>query len=342
MFQKQRFGIDPGSDLIKIYNARKNTLLKEKNMVAVMDEDNYLAVGNDAYEMYEKNPKNVDVILPMTEGMIADISSLEVILYSLLRKSSPYLSKRAALYFAVPTDMTQIEKRAYYMLTRNVAFRNTTVYLVNRPIADALALGIPVRNTKGDMIVNIGAQSTEISVIADSRVILTRVCPLGGFTIDSTIVNSVRRYHQLFIGMRTAARLKLSMGNIETEKKEARKVMGISSVTGLPKEGAIASEVINKAALDVIDQICDAIRSVLERTPPQVRSVIRQNGFYLLGGTSALTGIDQYLAEQLEYPVLVSRFTDEGTIHGLQEIIASKELTRQWAYPADGKDKHKQ
>ena len=177
MFQKQRFGIDPGSDLIKIYNARKNTLLKEKNMVAVMDEDNYLAVGNDAYEMYEKNPKNVDIILPMTEGMIADISSLEVILYSLLRKSSPYLSKRAALYFAVPTDMTQIEKRAYYMLTRNVAFRNTTVYLVNRPIADALALGISVRNTKGDMIVNIGAQSTEFSIITGGKIIISKKIP---------------------------------------------------------------------------------------------------------------------------------------------------------------------
>ena len=339
MFRRQRFGIDPGSDLIKIYNAKKNTLLKEKNMIAVMDEDTYLSVGNEAYEMYEKSPKNVQVTIPMAEGMIADINSLEIILYTLLKKSSPHLSQSATLYFAVPTDMTQIEKRAYYMLTQHGAFRKAKVYLVNRPIADAIALGIAVRNTKGDMIVNIGAQSTEISVIADSRVILTRVCPIGGYTIDSEIVDCVRRYHQLFIGMRTAARLKLSMANIEEEKKEARKAMGISSVTGLPKEGAIASEVVNKAVMSGTGRIRDAIKSVLERTPPQVRSVIRQNGFYLLGGTSAIPGIDHYLAEELEYPVLLSSFTDEGTVHGLQEIISSKELTRQWAYPADGKKK---
>ena len=85
MFKKQQFGIDLGSDLIKIYNVRKNTLLKEKNMIAVMDKDTYLAIGNDAYEMYEKNPKNVRVMIPMSEGMIADTGSLEIILYSLLR-----------------------------------------------------------------------------------------------------------------------------------------------------------------------------------------------------------------------------------------------------------------
>lgn len=341
MFKKQQFGIDPGSDLIKIYNAKKNTLLKEKNMLAVMDEDTYLAVGNDAYEMYEKNPKNVRVIIPMSEGMIADINSLEIILYTLLRKSASRLSGSAELYFAVPTDMTQIEKRAYYMLTRNGAFQDSKVFLINRPIADAIALGISIKNTRGEMIVNIGAQSTEISVIADSRVILSRVSPIGGYTIDQEIVNSVRRYHQLFIGMRTAARLKLSMGNMEVEKKEARKAMGISSVTGLPKEGPVVSEVVNKAIYSVVNRIAEDIRSVIERTPPQVRLEIHKNGFYLLGGTSSLPGIDRYLAETLEYPVLLSRFTDEGTVHGLQEIIGSKELIRQWAYPADGKKKKK-
>lgn len=341
MLKKQQFGIDLGSDLIKIYNARKNTLLKEKNMIAVMDPDIYLAVGNDAYEIYEKNPKNVQVTIPMSAGMIADIGSLEIILYSLLRKSSPHLSKSPELYFAVPTDMTQIEKRAYYMLTRNGAFQNCHVFLINRPIADAIALGINIRNTKGEMIVNVGAQSTEISVIADRRVILSRVLPVGGYTIDTEIVDSVRRYHQLFIGMRTAARLKLSMGNIEEEKREARKAMGISSVTGLPKEGTIASEVVNQAILSVVKTICGEIRSVLERTPPQVRREIYRHGYYLLGGTSSLPGIDRYLAETLEYPVLLSRFTDEGTIHGLQEIIASRDLIQQWAYPADGKKKKK-
>ena len=193
MFKKQQFGIDPGSDLIKIYNVRKNTLLKEKNMIAVMDKDTYLAIGNDAYEMYEKNPKNVRVMIPMSEGMIADTGSLEIILYSLLRKSSPHLSKSPQLYFAVPTDMTQIEKRAYYMLTRNGAFQDCRVFLINRPIADAIALGISVKNTKGAMIVNLGAQTTAISVIADRSVILRRVLKVGGFKIEKEIVDRVRR-----------------------------------------------------------------------------------------------------------------------------------------------------
>ena len=334
MIFRQEYGIDLGSDVVKIYAAKRDTIVKEKNMIAVIDKNSYLAAGNEAYEMYEKTPDNIRVSTPMADGMIADITHLEIILYTLLKKTGRFVGRDPLLFFTVPTDMTEIEKRAYHSLARSGELRKSKVYLVHRPIADAVALGISIKTTKGEMIVNIGAQSTEISVIADARVILSRVCPLGGCTLDQAIMDDVRRKQQLFIGHRTAIRLKTSMADLGQDRKKARKAIGISSVTGLPKEIPVTEGVVSEACRRTMARIADEIRTVMERTPPQVREYVQKEGFHLMGGTSALPGIDRYLADELDCPVVVSQFSDEGTIHGLRESRLSHDLRKAWACPA--------
>lgn len=334
MLFQHSFGIDLGSDTVKIYAADRDAVIKEKNMIAVINGDTCLAVGNDAYEMYEKTPQNVQVSTPLCDGKIADITYLEIILQALLKKAERYIGRSPHLYFTVPTDTTDIERRAYHSLARAGEMDRSRVYLIYRPIADAIALGIPIKSTKGEMIVNIGAQSTEISVIADQRVIISRVCSIGGVTLDDAIVHAVRKTQQLFIGKRTAVRLKTSMADLYSDKMEARMVMGISSVSGLPKEEPVTSRMIRMAARETASRIADEIMAVLERTPPQVRSIIQKEGFHLLGGSSAIEGIDLYLADQLSCPVLLSRYSDEGTINGIKEILKSKELQRAWVFPA--------
>lgn len=342
MIFRQEYGIDLGSDAVKIYAVKRDTIIKEKNMIAVIDGDSYLAAGNGAYEMYEKTPDNIRVSVPMADGMIADITHLEIILYTLLKKTGRFVGRDPLLFFTVPTDMTEIEKRAYYSLARVGDLRKSKVYLVHRPIADAVALGISIKTTKGEMIVNIGAQSTEISVLADARVILSRVCPLGGSTLDQAIMDDVRRKQQLFIGHRTAIRLKTSMADLGQDKKEARKAIGISAVTGLPKEIPVTEGVVSEACRRVTSQIAEEIRTIMERTPPQVREYVQKEGFHLTGGTSALPGIDRYLADELGCPVVVSQFSDEGTIHGLREILLSHDLRKAWAFPAKKQKRKKQ
>ena len=173
MFNNHVYGIDLGSNMIKIYSQNSNEILKEKNMIAIRNKDTVLAVGDVAYEIYEKNPTNVKVSSPMLNGMIANISHLEIMLQLLLDKTERSVGRHPVIYFAVPVDMTEIEKRAYYSIAQTGRLRKSKVLLVERPIADALALGIPIMRTKGSMIVNIGAATTEISVIADSRVIIS-------------------------------------------------------------------------------------------------------------------------------------------------------------------------
>ena len=151
------FGVDLGTSMVKIYSCQQDTILTEKNMIAIRNGKQILAAGNDAYEIFEKNPSNVSVITPMTFGKIADINHTEMVLHSLLEKAGAGTVFGNTLYLAVPADLSEIEKRAYYTIGNSN--RKNKIYMVDKTIADAVALGIPIKKTKGSMVVNIGAQS---------------------------------------------------------------------------------------------------------------------------------------------------------------------------------------
>lgn len=331
MFKNHVYGIDLGSNTIKIYSQKSNEILKEKNMIAIRNKDTILAVGDEAYEMYEKNPANVEVSSPMLNGMIANISHLEILLHMLLEKTEHNVGRHPVIYFAVPVDMTEIEKRAYYSVAQTGRFRKSRVMLVEKPIADALALGIPIMKTKGSMLVNIGAATTEISVIADSRVIISKVIPLGGDHLTNNIQTSIRRKHNFSISERTAGRLKLSLANLEGERKDARKIVGIDCVSGLPRERIITSASVNESITASIQEIAAEIKTFLERIPPQIHKVILSDGIYLTGGSTRLPHIDRILSRQIGCPILLSHYYELCTVYGLKEIITHDAL-HHWAF----------
>jgi rod shape-determining protein MreB len=170
--------------------------------------------------------------------------------------------------------MTEIEKRAYYTIASSGDLRRSKVFLVEKPIADAIGLGIPIMKTNGSMLVNIGGESTEISVIADQRVIISKVLPVGGNSLDTAICNAVRKRTSTHIGHRTGTRLKNALAYFQSGAKEARKVVGIDSISGLPKTAIVTAGIVNTAIDEPIRRIADEIQTFLDRTPPQIRSVI--------------------------------------------------------------------
>ena len=186
------YGIDLGTSTVKIYDLKKDTITKEKNMIAIRNREQVIAVGNYAYEMHERTPSNIEVITPMSNGRIANVLMVEAVLHTLLHRCTRHMGYRPELYFSVPCDMTEIERRSYYTIAHKGALKNCRMYLVDKPIADALALGIPINRTKGSMIVNIGAQSTEISVIANARVIFSRIIPVGGKQFNESICEEIK------------------------------------------------------------------------------------------------------------------------------------------------------
>ena len=244
MLFEKTYGIDLGSSSVKVYSMIRNKSYIEKNMIAAKGRK-IIAVGNEAYEMFEKAPSDISVSSPMAFGMIANLELQEIVLYSMMKKIDKILGIGSVMYFAVPLDMTAIEKRAYYQVANGHWLRKNRVYMVEAPIADAIAMGVDLENNAGSMIVNIGAQSTNFSIITGGRIIINKKIPIGGRQMNEAVCSEVRKRYNLQIGTRTGKRLKLVMGRLADQHKQARKVVGIDSVSGLPREEVISAYVVN-------------------------------------------------------------------------------------------------
>ncbi len=330
MNTRHAFGIDMGTGSVKIYDRNKDTILEEINMIAVRDRDTVFAVGNDAYELFEKNPDDIQLITPMKNGRIQDVLMMEAILHTLLRKCSGYAGFIPVLFFSVPLDMTELERRAYSTIAKKGRFRRSKIFFVEKPIADAISIGIPLKKTDGTMVVNIGEENTEVSIIAEGRILISRQLDLGGQSFDSSIISGVIRRNGLTISQRTAQRLKFTLSDLTDEKKEGCKVGGIDKETGLPRDGIVSSYTVSSSVEEVLSRIAEEISRLLERIPPQIVTSIRNNGVFLTGGGTHVPGIDRYLRVKLDYPIRVSRHYERGTVIGLKRIIEHTELQR-WA-----------
>ncbi|MBQ2626944.1 MAG: rod shape-determining protein [Eubacterium sp.] len=322
------FGIDIGTSTVKIYDHSGGQIQKERNMIAIRDAESVFAIGNDAYDLFGKTPDNIEVYTPMANGRISDVSMMEAILHTLLERGQSRIGYSPSLYFSVPTDMTEIEKRAYHTIASRGMLRRSRIYMVERAIADAVAFDIPITNPKGTMLINFGAQSTCLSVIADGRILISTLIPTGGQSINDAIVAAVRRKNHFMISGKTAKRLKLSLADLSGSKLEARKVTGIDTRNGLPRNGVVTTFTVTSAVQSELDKITDEIMRFLQRIPPQVRTVILNEGIYLCGGSTKITGLPKYLNDRLECAVRISGYFDLHTVCGIREIISNTELQK--------------
>ena len=254
----------------------------------------------------------------------------------MMRRIDKILGIGSVMYFAVPLDMTAIEKRAYYHLVNGHWLRKNRVFMVESPIADAVAMNINLEKNEGSMVVNIGAQSTEFSILTDGKIIISRKIPLGGRQMNESICSEIRKHYNLQIGTRTAKRLKVVMGRLNDQKKEARKVVGIDSVSGLPREEVVSAYVVNEGITNCVNQIAAEMKTFLERTPPQIAYHIAKEGIYLTGGSTRLPYIDNYLASYTGFAFNLSDLYETSAVHGLEKIIHDREL-RRWAQPVKQK-----
>ena len=240
MLFEKTYGIDLGSSSVKVYSLFKNKSYMEKNMIASRGHK-IIAVGNEAYEMFEKSPAEVAVCSPMSFGMIAHLELQEIVLYSMIRRIDHILGVGSVMFFTVPLDMTAVEKRAYFNVANGYWLRKNRVYMVESPIADALAMGVDLDDPTGNMVVNMGAQSTEMSIITGGRIIISKKIPIGGRQMNESICTEIRKRYNLQLGTRTAKRLKMVMGRLSDQRKGVRKVVGIDCISGLPREEVISS-----------------------------------------------------------------------------------------------------
>lgn len=321
------YGLDLGTYEIKVFDKKKDTIWKEKNAIAIANEKEIVSVGDDAYAMFEKAPFNIEIQFPMKEGVISHFNNMQYLLQNILKKEHRF-ARGSKYIIAVPTDVTEVEKRAFYDLVVHSTARAKEVRIVERGIADAIGLGLDVENEPGILVANLGAETIEISILSYGGVVLNKLLKIGSATIDTNIINSVRYNQEFLIGKLTAEELRKSFGISNENHIKELNVAGRNLITRVPEQKAISVGLVRAAMKDTIKTCAQEINALLERTPPEVQRTIKNNGIYITGGLSNLTGIASHMSQSLGYKVHTTADPQLCAVCGLKKIIGSKELMK--------------
>lgn len=321
------YGLDLGTYEIKVYDKKKNTVWKEKNAIAIADEKKIFSVGDDAYSMYEKAPSNIEIQFPMKEGVISHFYNMQYLLQNLLKKEQ-HFARGSKYYIAVPTDVTEVEKRAFYDLVVHSTAKAKEVLIVERGIADAIGLGIDVQKEQGVFVVNFGAETTELSVLSYGGVVLNRLLKIGAVTLDNAIVGSVRYNQEFLIGRLTAEELRQTFGIYSAKNDETLSVAGRNLLTRIPQQKEIAVSLVRAAIKEPMTACMQEIQNMLERTPPEVQRAIQKNGIHIAGGLAKLKGIETYMENALGLKVHTIEQPEFCAVKGLKKIIENKNLRK--------------
>lgn len=309
MLFAQDVGIDLGTANTIVYLKGKGIVLREPSVVAVnekADPPSVVAVGNEAKEMIGRTPGSISAVKPLKDGVIinSEITSdmLKVFIKKVLNRS-PFA--RARVLICVPSGITEVERKAVHDAARDAGAKYAS--LIHKPLAAAIGVGLPVTEAVGSMIVDIGGGTTEVAVVSYRDIVTAKSCRIAGDDFDEAIIEYIRKKHNVLIGERTAEEIKIKIGSAMSYDGEgAMDVRGRDLLNGLPRNVEITSEDVREALSEPIAQILAAVRSTLEKTPPELLADIVDNGIMLTGGGALLREIDKLIAKETKIPVHVA------------------------------------
>jgi len=302
--------IDLGTANTLIYVKGKGIVCSEPSVVAVQvdarGQKKILAVGREAKDMLGRTPGSINAIRPMKDGVIADFEITEAMLRYFIRKvHNGKTLVRPRIIVCVPYGITEVEKRAVRESAESAGARE--VYLIEEPMAAAIGAGLPINEPSGNMIVDIGGGTTEVAVISLSGIVYSKSIRCGGDKMDEAIIHYMKRKYNLLIGERTAEIIKVTIGTAYPEEEiRTMEVKGRDLVAGIPKTFEINSEEIRESLSEPINQLVEAVRVALERTPPELAADIVDKGIVLAGGGALLRNIDVLLREETGLPIMIA------------------------------------
>ena len=314
-------GIDLGTSTVRICIRDKGVVLREPAVIAVdRVSGRVLSVGSEAQKMLGRTPVNLAAIRPMRDGVVSDFEMAERLLRELLRKVSGFSLLKPRLLISVPSGITEVEERAVMEAALQAGARR--VFLLEEPVAAALGAGLSISEPKGKMVIDIGGGATDIAVLSLSGVVESASIRLAGDRFNEALIRYVRRKHNILIGDRTAEELKLQLGCVYPgQESRSLEVKGRCLLTGLPKLFPIHTEEMLEAFDESCEGILDAIRDVLERTPPELVSDISETGITLTGGGSQLWGMDKLIESRTRIPTQLADDGNECVISGLERAL---------------------
>ena len=282
--------------------------------------------------MIGRTPGNIVAIRPMKDGVIADFDVTQSMLKYFIKKAMNNRTSfvRPRVVIGVPSGVTEVEKRAVIDAAQQAGAREA--YLIEEPMAAAIGAGLPVEEATGNMVVDIGGGTTEIAVISLGGIVTSLSIRIGGDEMDSSIVQYIKKLYNLMIGERTAEEIKIKIGSamITPKNEKEMEIRGRDLVTGLPKNVTVKATEIKDALSDPISKIVDAVKTTLEKTPPELAADIMDHGIMMTGGGALLANIDTLIAQETGMPVIVAddplSCVGEGTGRSLEDINLLKRV----------------
>lgn len=315
---QKTYGIDFGTGTIKIYKKGKGMILSERNVVSTIGKENKpIAIGETAYEMYEKEPPSIHVSFPLNHGVIAHMKDM-IALWNFMNMhlSGKKKLKGCEYYLAVPADITEVEKQAYSQIISEGETKPKRVFLVDKPVANVYGLGINLEKARGIMVVDVGADTTEITILSLGGIVVSRLLPYGGNELDNIIRSYIRKEYNFLIGNRTAEQVKKELVSaLPAEASMA--VVGRDVLRGLPGEITLTSTEISPLVQDIFTQITLQVQSMLEHTPPEISTDIKERGIYLTGGSSRIKGLNRLIEHKTAVKVNLAAKPQETAAIGL-------------------------
>ncbi|MBR4754784.1 MAG: rod shape-determining protein, partial [Lachnospiraceae bacterium] len=321
---------------IKIYDQASNQIYKQKNVIAIINKKDLFAYGDEAYQMHEKAPATINVSFPVHYGVIADYNNMQTLLNEFLKEFMDTKSKMADFIIAVPTDITEVEKKAFKDLVKGCSVKSKEILVADKPVADAIGMGLDVKSPTGTLVIDMGGDTTEISVLSLGGIVLSQLNHIAGNKFDESIISYVKRTHGIDIGKKTACALKESIGTAIDDTNEEMVAFGRYIVTGLPIEITLTSHDIYEALKNDINSLINAIKMLLERIPPEMSADIIHHGLYLTGGSSQIKNLDKLLTEELNIKCNMCEDPSESVVRGLIQI-ATNEKYHSLAYAMNTK-----
>jgi rod shape-determining protein MreB len=286
-----------------------------------------VSVGNEAFAMYEKAPANIQIVFPMQHGVISHFEDMQCLLQNLLHeKERSFFGEEYII--AVPTDVTEVERKAFHDLVVHATSHTKHVRMVERAIADAYGMGIDLHQEMGIFLVNLGGETTELSVLSHGGMVLNRLIKIGGVNLDHAIANLVRHNRDFLIGRLTAETLRKRFGIFEQTDEATLKVAGRNLMTGVPEQDEIPISIVRAAMKEPLDECIRSIRVLLDRTPPNIRKAIDRRGIFVTGGLASLRGLPNYLEESLGRKVTTIEHPELSAVFGMRRMIGNKEYKR--------------
>ena len=306
MFSKD-IGIDLGTANTLIFMKGKGIIMREPSVVAVdTRNDTVRYVGQDAKEVIGRTPGSIVAVRPLKDGVIADFDITASMLQIFIRKvCNNSVLARPRIIICIPSGVTEVERRA----VREAAFKAGAkhVSIIEEPMASAIGAGLPVAEATGSMVVDIGGGTSEVAVISLGGIVASRSVRVGGDELDNSIIQYIKRKYNLLIGERTAEDIKINIGSaFPLEEEATMDIKGRDLMDGLPKNIQITSEEIREALADPLSMVLDAIRTTLEKTPPELSADIIDHGITLTGGGALLRGLDQLIEKETGMPVHIA------------------------------------